>query len=326
MTLAVLLTTSTLMTLSGATIAKAEVGGSSDPVSSAVASGQTITASVWGSGSKAGSAGSGDGGRVDVSVPAPCWMAADLTGKDYFHFVASGQMARDNYNLEGTMTPEPGYQKYKDDDLGHWYAPHCEEGNWPDQNDDAGFTAFELHYYQTHPWEYVPANETPPQPPVPPELLREIAVKNLKLPDPALDWNPKLRGNQGTLVNLDTWFWLDNAPGVMTVHAAAGGNEASVTATFAGMKITAPGEAPLSCAGPGTAYTAGAHTTCALAFSRASSALGAEATPVTVKTRWTGTWTANGDPQGPLTRQPAPVTATADIRVGEIQTLVTSAG
>ena len=26
------------------------------------------------------------------------------------------------------------------------------------------------------------------------------------LPDPKLDWNPKLKAGQGTLVSLDTWF------------------------------------------------------------------------------------------------------------------------
>ena len=89
------------------------------------------------------------------------------------------------------------------------------------------------------------------------------------------------------------------------------------------MNITAPGETPLSCTGPGTPYTAGARaTTCALAFSRASSALGAQATPVTVKTRWTATWAANGVDQGLITPQPDPVSATSDIRVGEVQTLV----
>jgi hypothetical protein len=50
---------------------------------------------------------------------------------------------------------------------------------------------------------------------VPPELLRDIAIKNLTLP-PLLDWNPKRIGNQGTLVNLHTWFWLDNPPSAWT--------------------------------------------------------------------------------------------------------------
>jgi len=119
---------------------------------------------------------------------------------------------------------------------------------------------------------------------------------------------------------------LTNAPSTLTVQAAAGGNTASVLVSFDGMDITAPGEAPVSCAGPGTPYTAGAHdTTCSLAFGRASTALGTEATPVTVKTRWTGTWSANGADQGPITPQPDPVTATTNIRVDEVQTLVTGA-
>jgi hypothetical protein len=37
-------------------------------------------------------------------------------------------------------------------------------------------------------------------PPVPPELPRDVAIDNLTLPDPQLDWNPKRIGNQGTLV------------------------------------------------------------------------------------------------------------------------------
>jgi len=285
-----------------------------------------ITVSVWGTGSKAGSSGSGGGGRVTVSVPAPCWMIESSTGKEYYEYVESGQMSQDNYHFSEDMTPRPGYQKYKDDALGHWYGAMCSSANWPDQNDMPGWGHFVDTFFAAHPVVFVPADQTPPTPPVPPELLREVAIKNLELPDPQLDWNPKIIGNQGTLVNLDTWFWLDNAPTTLQVNAAAGGNQASVTVTFAGMNITAPGEAPLSCAGPGIPYAAGVRdTTCALAFSRASVALGAEATPVTVKTRWTGTWAANGVDQGPLTPQPAPVTATVDIAVDEVQTLVTGA-
>ena len=159
------------------------------------------------------------------------------------------------FHANEIVTPAPGYQKYKDDDLGHWYGAMCTSANWPDQNDAAGFTNFALQFFKAHPEVYVPAGQTPPQLPVPPALLRDIAIKNLKLPDPVLDWNPKIRGTQGTLVNLDTWFWLDHPPATLVVYAAAGGNEASVTAAFAGVDITAPGEAPLSCTGPGTAYT-----------------------------------------------------------------------
>jgi len=324
---AALFVTSSVMLLLGAPAAMAAGDGPvTQTPASTKTSGQVITVSVWGNGSKAGSAGSGSGGggRVDVSVPAPCWMTAGFSGKEYFEWVDSGQMARDAYHANESVTPYAGYEQYKDDAQGHWYGAMCTSANWPNQDDIAGFNSFVLEFFATHPSVYVPANETPPRPPVPPALLRDIALNNLRLPDPRLDWNPKLRGNQGTLVNLDTWFWLDSAPTTLRVHAAAGGNEASVIATFGGMKITAPSEKPLNCDGPGTPYTAGAQTNCALAFGRASTALGAEATPVTVTTKWTGTWAANGANQGPLPRQPDPVTATADIRVDEVQTLVTS--
>ena len=323
--LAALVATSGLVVLSSATPANAKIQPPPPPPANAKASGQVMTVSVWGSGSKTGSAGSGQGGPVDVTVPAPCWMTSLMTGKEYYEWVESGQMARDAFHDNATVTPYEGYKEHKDD-LNFWYAASCSSANWPDQSDMAGFDAFVLQFFKDNQAVFVPAGKTPPQPAVPPELLRDIAFGNLHLPDPELNWNPKLRGNQGTLVNLNTWFWLDRAPTTLTVNAAAGGNNASVTATFGGMDITAPSERPLTCDGPGTPYAAGADTTCALAFSRASSALGTDTTPVTVTTRWTGTWEANHIPQGALTRQPDPVTATADIRVDEVQTLVTGTG
>ncbi len=331
LTLTALFTTSVMMLLSGAATASADLDGPPPPPTGTVkTSGPVITVTVTGSGYQGGSPGSGSGGgSVSVSVPAPCWMVAFMTGKEYYEYVTSGQQAADNYHYGENQSPGPGYVQYKDDILGHWYGGMCSSANWPDQNDMDGFFAYVDEFFASHPIGYVPATQTPPVPPVPPVLLREVAIKNLTLPDPKLDWNPKRVGNQGTLVNLDTWFWLDNAPTTLSVQAAAGGNTASVTATFNGMDISAPREAPLSCTGPGTPYTPTAHTTtCALAFSRASTALGALGdlgTPVTVKSTWTATWAANGVNQGPITPQPAPVTATTSIFVDEVQTLVTGA-
>lgn len=324
--LAVLFTATVMTLASGATMARAagDSPPTTPPTGSAGASGPVITVSVWGDGYQGGSSGSGGGGHVSVSVPAVCWLMSGQTGKEYYAYVTSGQAAQDNHSMDGYIGPLHGYEAYKDDDKGHWYFRVCDSSNWPDQNDMDGWSDFVERFWKSHDPTYVPANTSPPVPPMPPVLLREIAIKNLALPDPELDWNPKRTGNRGTLVNLDTWFWLDNAPTTLQVHAAAGGNEASVTATFQGMDVNAPGEPQLSCAGPGTPYTAGARTTtCALPFSRASIALGADATPVTVTTTWTGTWAANGVDQGPIATQPAPVTKTTKIRVDEVQTLVT---
>jgi hypothetical protein len=314
MALTALFATNVLMVLSGAPSANAWDKAPPPPIpASTETTGHMITVSVWG-GVSTGSPGS-VGGR-EVTVSAPCWMSASRTGKAYYEYVISGQMDRDNKAYGEHMTAETGWKTHKDDDKGHWYYGKCADDQTAKVAND---------YYVDHGWQFYPAGTEPPPPEVSPDLLRDIAFENLIPPPPELNWNPKLVGNQGTLVNLDTWLWLDNAPTILTVHARAGGNEASVTATFHGMDINAHGERTLRCPGTGTPYSRGATATCALAFSRASSALGAATTPVTVTTRWTGTWEANGDPMGALTTQPDPISATVNIRVDEVQTLVTGA-
>jgi hypothetical protein len=228
----------------------------------------------------------------------------------------------------GRVKGVSGYEKYKDDDLGHWYFPSCDIDNWPDKNDEAGFFEFQAKYRAEHPLRFFLATETPPTPEVPPEVLREWAIESLTLPKPELDWNPKLKGkDDATLVNFETWFWLDNASGPLTVRAEAGNNYATVTATLAGMDISAPGEGSKSCDGSGTPYVKGAqNSTCALAFRRASTALGTEKTPVTVTSRWTATWEGTGvDTPTPIIIPTQPKN-TVDIRVLEVQTLVTGTG
>jgi len=294
------------------------------PTASVVAGDHAITVRVSGSGysgGSSGSAGSGGGGGGVVYMPAPCWRQTEDTGKQYYdgaQAVIASQGSKD--------WSRPGYEKFKDDVTGHWYTVHCDFANWPDQGDQAGYVAFVTRFGTLYPAEFFPLAKTVPEPEVSPVVLREAAVKSLFLPDPELNWNPKLIGNQGTLVNLDTWFWLDK-PSTATreVRAAAGGHVATVTASFGGMDITAPGEEGVTCIGAGTPYTAAAHdTSCSLAFSRASSALGERATPVTVQARWKGTWTLDRDDQGPISTQPVPADTT-NIQVGEVQTLVTGA-
>jgi hypothetical protein len=265
---------------------------------------------------RGGSSGSGPSttGAWTVNVSPPCWLWQELTGKDYYDYYTFGGEAQANH---GAVVPRAGYLAHKDDVKGHWYSPGCDSGDY----------ASVMQYYATHPVVYVEAGDTPATPPVPPEVLRETAVKNLHLPPPVLDWNPKRLGNHGTLVNVQTWFWLGQEPPTMLkVTAATLTSEAAVTVTFDGMDITAPGEPPVFCAGVGTPYTAGApDSTCKLAFSRASSALGSAATPVTVKTRWSGTWTANGGVEQPLLSPLVAPTPTVPVVVDEVQTLVTGA-
>jgi hypothetical protein len=191
-----LLATGALMVLSSATTASADLGPAKQSHADSTAAGQVITVSVWGDGYRGGSSGSGCGGRVSVSVPAPCWMSGWSTGKEYYEYVATGLMARDNHHFGENMTPLPGYEKYQDDDKGQWYGAECTSANWPGPDDLPGFFTFADTFFAAHPSVYVPADQTPPTPPVPPALLREIAIQNLTLPDPELDWNPKRSGTR----------------------------------------------------------------------------------------------------------------------------------
>jgi hypothetical protein len=284
-----------------------------------------ITVSISGTGytpQHGGSTGSG-GGSDTVRVLPPCWLFPAVSGKAGYEFALAHPPA------PGTPYPPMSeFVAHKDDVTGYWYGVACSNLNWPDPNDWQAFGDFSDAFEASHPiMEFYPAGQSPPDPPVPPGLLREVAIKNMTVPDPKLNWNPRRKENQGTLVNLQTWFWLENPPpNTLTVRAAAGGNWATVTVTFDGMKITAPGEEAVSCAGTGIPYAPGAHDpTCALMFSRASSALGTDATAVTVNTSWTGTWVSNGTDMGPITPQPTPGSDTENIVVDEVQTLVTGA-
>jgi len=151
------------------------------------------------------------------------------------------------------------------------------------------------------------------------------AFNSLSTPRPQLDWNPKLKDGQGTFVNLQTWCWLDNPVRTLAGQASVPGQEATVTATFKGMGISAPGEDDVSCPDTGTPYAPGARATCSMAFSQASSRLGTQTTPVKVTSRWFATWTYNGADRGAIDTQPAPRTTTTDNQVNEVQTLVTGA-
>lgn len=319
---AVMFVTSMVMLLSGITAANATLTPVTNP--NPVTSGSVVTVTVGTDSSTGGSAGSA--GAALPQVHLPCWMEAGKSGKEYAWYVDSGQLARNNFNNPGGVEKViSGYKAYADVD-GFWYSPNCLIAFWPDPSDTAGFDAFFAQFYTQNGDEYVRTGQTPPTPAVAPALLRDIAISNLRLPPPELDWNPKLAGNQGTLVNLKTWFWLKNPTGTAWAKASVPGNEATVTATFKGMKVSAPGGDGKSCPGPITPYSAGGDPSCGVVFSQASSHLGLQATPVTVTATWFATWAANTVEKGAIAVQPAPVTppAPTDIQVDEIQTLVTS--
>jgi hypothetical protein len=286
--------------------------------------GQNITITVTGTGVKPG------GGKVtvpasSVSVPPPCWMEPSMTGKQYNDYVhGTGQYAGHglafiNRHMGETEKPIPGQEQHATDDKGQYWSPTCFSGNFPGSIKD--FFAFSDKFFAENPTRFIAYNEPKPVPPVPPEFLREIAIQQLKIPDPKINWNPKRAGDASTLVNIDTWFWLDDSPESMSVTATAGGNSATVQADLVGLQVSGPSLPTTSCAGPGVPYSQGATGACTATFRSSSDSLPGRVTPVTVQTTWTASWSANGQPRGPIAQQPAPATGTTNIGVREVQSV-----
>jgi hypothetical protein len=276
--------------------------------------GRTITVSVTGTFVGGGSDGSAGSGSTSVQVPTPCWYSQGKTGKefaDWYEDPANQQM----FHGVGGVDPYPNYEKYRNDTKGHWYGSSCSSETFGDDLD--AFFDYSDEWFAEHESVYVPDGQQPPVPPVPPEVLLQAAQEAMTLPEPTFDWNPKIAGGGASLVNLDTWFWVDGAnPQTGTVTASAGGNSVTVDAALDGVEFASPTAGAVTCADGGTPWSPGtAGSDCALTFTRADAA-----TPVTATSVWTLTWSANGVPQGQLEAMSA--SAQGDVPVQESQALV----
>jgi hypothetical protein len=279
-------------------------------------SGNTIMVTVTGTGVKGGSGGTGGGSHV-VPVRAPCVMTQGMTGKGYYEYVTGGgPLGR---GQDGTpFKPNPGYEKYKDDDKGHWYGGMCSSTTFENLDE---FFAFADKWFAEHQGVYVPAGVRPPVPPVPPELLRNVAFQEMTVPAPAIDWNPKYSTAAASVVNLDTWVWLTDRRSNLYVEASvnsmAGRISARVDADLTGMTVSAPNAETAECPGAGVPYAPGATGECSIRFLKASP--GQSKSPVSVKTTWHTTWSVNGAPRGDTPEQLDPPPETTNVRVVEIQ-------
>ena len=287
----------------------------SDGGSEGEADGSGISVYVWGSGTTAGEDGYEIPGETVIVLP-PCYMSPWKTGKDYYEwYQKQGPKGPDNYPTE---PPFPGYEKYKDDDKGYWWTGSCSGENY--EGDD--FTDYAAEWYEQNPPIYVEEGDPEPVPPIPPETLMQVAYDAMELPEPDIGWNPSRSGDGATFVNLDTWLWLNDGLVELEVNAEAGDNVARVEAVLGSMNYSAPNAAPVSCTGTGVEWTPGASSTdCSLVFERSSANQPGGVSRVLAESQWDIEWFANGEPQGAL--DPQTTTATFDIPVAEVQTVVT---
>ncbi|KHL09050.1 hypothetical protein CLV56_0297 [Mumia flava] len=175
-------------------------------------------------------------------------------------------------------------------------------------------------------WEAGPSywsDDAEPQPPSLAEQAQE-AIGNIDLGNPEIKTSPQTR----SLVNLDTWYWLDGVPEEVTGSSAFG---LVAIATFQSMSVD-PGDGSGGMSCPWTTSRAQAESDCTYTYHRASvrgsaNVDGKRAYPVRITTVYDLRFEVNGVPvEGEIPGAPPTLDgppATAALVVDEAQSLVT---
>lgn len=261
------------------------------------------------------------------SIPPLCWYGQGKTGQEYYEYWKPGGVARESGTLDAFAAQgllHADFESHATDTEGHWYEATC-------RYDAPGDQA--TKYYLFHPAVWVgPADPVPPSDAdVDPEVLAQIAFDAMDLPQGTIRWNPTLEGSGATVVNLDTWVWVEGAPTAVSVTAQVpSGTWARVDASMDQLNLTAPGASPVSCADTGVAWTAGAtSTSCKIVFTRSTANQPIKAgysvptSTLTATGSWSASWVSSANPTTPTALPAQDLTSTAEIPVAEIQTLVT---
>ncbi|AYY11478.1 hypothetical protein EF847_00805 [Actinobacteria bacterium YIM 96077] len=203
-----------------------------------------IDVTVWGSGVSEG----GDGYEIPpetIRKLPPCFYSRWKTGAEVYEQFINNPIGPDNYPQEHDHDRFENWEDYENDDEGYWWTGNCSSARF--ESDVIGeFADYVDEWFEENPPMYVEPGDPEPVPDVPPEVLVEYAHEAMELPEPEVSWNPKRDGDGATLVNIDTWFWLDDGPVELEVHAEAGGNTATVQATLGEISFSAPSAASVS--------------------------------------------------------------------------------
>jgi len=171
-----------------------------------------------------GNYGSPGGQVVSIpnAVPPPCWYSKGRSGKEMFadsndpYYYGLAHHVGENHD---DWFP-PQVADHKDDD-GNWYSWECSSGNFDGSIKD--FFKYVDEWTANNPdLVWVPAGQLPPQPPVPPQILVQIAYDYMSrlVRMPVVHFNPAERA----FVRLPTWMWFDPAAWQpISVTAQAGG-------------------------------------------------------------------------------------------------------
>lgn len=161
-------------------------------------------------------------------------------------------------------------------------------------------------------------------PPVPVEVLRDLARARIIIDDPTIETNPPFT-DRFTVVNIETWLWVDQgywdtdysdseSAGIVTVDVWA--EPVRVSWDFDdpdGTTTTCPDD------DPGTPWTPGASSTeCSVIFEQASAGRTGNAFEGNSTVYWQFYWAINDADQGPFDELFEAITE-FELQVGEIQ-------
>ena len=216
---------------------------------------------------------------------------------------------------------------------GTWYEVVCVRGTTPPGNVhwapiiETGGPSGALFGYV-----FVQNGTATPGPKLTPPLLAEEAFSAKKLPSPGpLGFDPDRLGNVTgvTEVGIATWLWVTPAAWhPVTVDAAVPGLAVAVTARPVSVTWDLGNGASKTCDGPGQVYdfarpAAAQSSSCTYTYAHSSDGrdLAVSAT-ITWDVTWS--WTAGGVTHSGNTLPATTTTATAALRVTQVETVITS--
>ena len=160
-------------------------------------------------------------------------------------------------------------------------------------------------------------------PPVPPEVMRDVAAARLEPPSPDPETNPSLTSQ--AFVRVPTWLWLDPASWLpIEASETRGLSTVTVRATPTHARWVMGDGGGITCVGPGVAWTSGASedaTDCSYTYEHSSYGEPEGRFEASVTVTWEFEWWINDVYQGVFGT--VDLAAPFGVAVGEIQAVET---
>ncbi|WP_239089629.1 hypothetical protein [Sphaerimonospora thailandensis] len=263
--------------------------------------------------------GNGLGGKSDgYRMPRPCWREPMMTAEEMHRLRVTER--RQNSSLpageRGTSNEDVQESAGKLNEKGMWWGAAA---NWSDPGAEACYAGLAEPVW-------VPEGTTPPGG-ITFEQLLQIARAALTVPEPKIKLSPDVK----SYVNLETWVWLEGGQATPRSVTATlpGVMSATVTATPQALEIksgTTDDRAKIGkdCGTTGHPYKKGEEFRCGVQYLRASIDQPRKAYTLTVTAVWNVTGSGTGGNAAALNYAPIRMSASRDVPVDEVQTIVTN--